>query len=97
MRRSATVPAIVRFGPADRRRSDITLAASADKDAELTVRPRDRARVVPTKVAIAPASSERTSATTVSSDSGPSLRTKAPPETAVSLDHATRCWLSVPA
>jgi hypothetical protein len=40
--RSATVTAIVRFGPADRRRADITLVTSGDKDAELTVRPRDR-------------------------------------------------------
>jgi len=32
----------VRFGPADRSRSQVTLVTSDDKDAELTLRPRDR-------------------------------------------------------
>jgi hypothetical protein len=40
--RSATATTVVRFGPADRRRSQITLVSTTDKDAELTVRPRDR-------------------------------------------------------
>jgi hypothetical protein len=40
--RSATATAVVRFGPADRRRSQITLVTTDRKDAELTVRPLDR-------------------------------------------------------
>jgi hypothetical protein len=38
--RSATTTAVVRFGPADRRRSQITLVTPTDKDAALSVRPR---------------------------------------------------------
>ena len=40
--RSATATAVVRFGPANRSRSKITLVTTDDKDAELTLRPRDR-------------------------------------------------------
>ena len=46
-----------------------------------TSRPRECARVVPVKVAIAPASSEATSRTASSSESGSSESRKAPPET----------------
>jgi hypothetical protein len=40
--RSATATAVVRFGPANRGLSRITLITMDDKDAELTLRPRDR-------------------------------------------------------
>jgi hypothetical protein len=40
--RSATATAIVRFGVADRARSEITLRPGKDKTFELTLRPRDR-------------------------------------------------------
>jgi hypothetical protein len=40
--RSATVTAIVRFGAADRARSEITIRPEKEKIFELTLRPRDR-------------------------------------------------------
>ena len=57
------------------------MPAYASYSSRTTSRPRDRARVVPTNVAIAPASCEATSETTRSSDSGSSERRNAPPET----------------
>ena len=53
----------------------------ASYSSRTTSRPREWARVVPVNVAIAPASSEATSRTASSSESGSSESRKAPPET----------------
>src|SRR6266511_4069746 len=53
----------------------------ASYSSDVTVRPREWMRVVPTNVATAPASPDATSSTTASRESGRSLNRYAPPET----------------
>src|SRR6266545_4330591 len=67
----------------------------ASYSSDVTVRPREWMRVVPTNVATAPASPDATSSTTASRESGRSLNRYAPPETggisATSSPSASSC------